>query len=159
MLSAEPGGQLGDERDEAARAGDDEVLAGRVRVAAAWEEEGEEKPGEDDGPAHERLLCGTAWRDGTFSVIGSASGGQAPWAAVGGCPRSIWRESAGGSGRGGRIIPATRRREEGQVNQHTHAGGELRRHFGVWQATALNVTMIVGAGIFISVPFMLQKLP
>ena len=23
----------------------------------------------------------------------------------------------------------------------------LRRHFGVWQATALNVTMVVGAGV------------
>lgn len=45
------------------------------------------------------------------------------------------------------------------MNPHTNVGGELRRHFGVWQATALNVTMIVGAGVFISIPFMLQKLP
>ncbi len=45
------------------------------------------------------------------------------------------------------------------MNPHPNVGGELRRHFGVWQATALNVTMIVGAGVFISIPFMLQKLP
>jgi amino acid transporter len=35
----------------------------------------------------------------------------------------------------------------------------LKRHFGLWQATALNVTMIVGAGVFITIPLMLQKLP
>lgn len=35
----------------------------------------------------------------------------------------------------------------------------LQRHFGVLQATALNVTMIVGAGVFITIPLMLQKLP
>ncbi len=37
--------------------------------------------------------------------------------------------------------------------------GELRRHFGVWQATALNVAMIIGAGVFITIPFMLKELP
>ncbi len=36
---------------------------------------------------------------------------------------------------------------------------ELRRQFGLWQATALNVTMIVGAGIFVTVPLMLLELP
>jgi amino acid transporter len=35
----------------------------------------------------------------------------------------------------------------------------LQRYFGVTQATALNVTMIVGAGIFITIPFMLDSLP
>src|SRR5947199_2722933 len=35
----------------------------------------------------------------------------------------------------------------------------LRRHFGLWQATALNVTMIVGAGVFATIPLMLGKLP
>jgi len=39
------------------------------------------------------------------------------------------------------------------------SGGELRRHLGVWQATALNVTRIVGAGVFLPVPLMLRKLP
>lgn len=39
------------------------------------------------------------------------------------------------------------------------AGPELRRHFGLLQATALNVTMIVGAGVFITIPFMLLKIP
>lgn len=38
------------------------------------------------------------------------------------------------------------------------AGG-LQRHFGLLQATALNVTMIVGAGVFITIPLMLDKLP
>jgi amino acid transporter len=38
------------------------------------------------------------------------------------------------------------------------AGG-LQRHFGLLQATALNVTMIVGAGVFITIPMMLDKLP
>jgi amino acid transporter len=37
--------------------------------------------------------------------------------------------------------------------------GELRRHFGVVQATALNVAMIVGAGVFITIPPMLKELP
>lgn len=36
---------------------------------------------------------------------------------------------------------------------------ELQRHFGLLQATALNVTMIVGAGVFITIPLMLQALP
>lgn len=42
------------------------------------------------------------------------------------------------------------------------AGGdgtpELQRHFGLLQATALNVSMIVGAGVFITIPQMLSKL-
>jgi amino acid transporter len=35
----------------------------------------------------------------------------------------------------------------------------LQRHFGLLQATALNVSMIVGAGVFITIPYMLGKLP
>lgn len=35
----------------------------------------------------------------------------------------------------------------------------LHRHFGLLQATALNVTMIVGAGIFVTIPLMLKELP
>jgi amino acid transporter len=35
----------------------------------------------------------------------------------------------------------------------------LTRHFGLAQATALNVSQIVGAGIFLTVPLMLAKLP
>src|SRR5262245_15594655 len=35
----------------------------------------------------------------------------------------------------------------------------LRRHFGLLHATALNVTMIVGAGVFITIPLMLKELP
>jgi amino acid transporter len=35
----------------------------------------------------------------------------------------------------------------------------LQRHFGLLQATALNVTMIVGAGVFVTIPLMLGKLP
>jgi amino acid transporter len=37
--------------------------------------------------------------------------------------------------------------------------GGLRRHFGLLHATALNVTMVVGAGIFLTIPMMLAKLP
>lgn len=37
--------------------------------------------------------------------------------------------------------------------------GQLQRHFGLLQATALNVTMIVGAGVFVVIPSMLEKLP
>ncbi|HJT77796.1 MAG TPA: APC family permease [Gemmataceae bacterium] len=37
--------------------------------------------------------------------------------------------------------------------------GGLRRHFGLLQAVALNVTMIVGAGVFVTIPLMLGKLP
>jgi amino acid transporter len=36
---------------------------------------------------------------------------------------------------------------------------ELHRHFGVWQATALNVAMVVGAGVFITIPPMLKVAP
>jgi amino acid transporter len=35
----------------------------------------------------------------------------------------------------------------------------LQRHFGLLHATALNVSMIVGAGVFITIPPMLGKLP
>jgi amino acid transporter len=35
----------------------------------------------------------------------------------------------------------------------------LHRHFGIVQATALNVSMIVGAGVFITIPLMLKELP
>src|SRR5215467_5373540 len=37
--------------------------------------------------------------------------------------------------------------------------GGLQRHFGLVQATALNVTMIVGAGVFVTIPLMLKELP
>ncbi len=37
--------------------------------------------------------------------------------------------------------------------------GGLERHFGLVQATALNVTMVIGAGVFITIPYMLLKLP
>src|SRR6516225_3127102 len=37
--------------------------------------------------------------------------------------------------------------------------GGLQRHFGLVHATALNVTMIVGAGVFITIPLMLKELP
>lgn len=35
----------------------------------------------------------------------------------------------------------------------------LVRAIGPWQATALNVTMIVGAGVFVTIPLMLKELP
>src|SRR5438067_4429315 len=35
----------------------------------------------------------------------------------------------------------------------------LQRHFGLLHATALNVSMIVGAGVFVTVPLMVLKLP
>ncbi len=35
----------------------------------------------------------------------------------------------------------------------------LKRHFGLWQAMALNVATIVGAGVFITIPSMLEELP
>jgi amino acid transporter len=37
--------------------------------------------------------------------------------------------------------------------------GGLQRHFGLVQATALNVTQIVGAGVFATIPLMLAQLP
>jgi amino acid transporter len=36
---------------------------------------------------------------------------------------------------------------------------DLRRGIGPWQATALNITLIVGAGVFATIPFMLRELP
>ena len=38
-------------------------------------------------------------------------------------------------------------------------GDGLRRHFVLLHATALNVIMIVGAGIFATIPLMLKELP
>jgi amino acid transporter len=35
----------------------------------------------------------------------------------------------------------------------------LHRHFGLLQAVALNVTMVVGAGVFVTIPLMLKELP
>jgi amino acid transporter len=35
----------------------------------------------------------------------------------------------------------------------------LQRHLGLLQATAVNVTMVVGAGVFVTIPDMLGKLP
>jgi amino acid transporter len=35
----------------------------------------------------------------------------------------------------------------------------LQRHFGLLHATALNVSMIVGAGVFVTIPLMLGELP
>src|SRR5438132_7720928 len=43
------------------------------------------------------------------------------------------------------------------VGEMQNAG--LQRHFGLLQATALNVTMIVGAGVFVTIPLMLRELP
>jgi amino acid transporter len=39
------------------------------------------------------------------------------------------------------------------------SGAGLQRHFGLLQAVALNVTMIVGAGVFITPPLMMLELP
>jgi amino acid transporter len=41
----------------------------------------------------------------------------------------------------------------------TAADTSLERGIGPWQATALNVTLIVGAGVFITIPLMLKDLP
>ena len=38
-------------------------------------------------------------------------------------------------------------------------GGELQRHFGLLHATALNISMVVGAGVFAVIPLMLVQLP
>ena len=42
---------------------------------------------------------------------------------------------------------------------HATPDGGLQRHFGLLQATALNVTMIVGAGVFVTIPLMLLSCP
>ncbi len=39
------------------------------------------------------------------------------------------------------------------------SGGELVRGVGLWQAVALNVTTVVGAGVFATIPPMLKHLP
>jgi amino acid transporter len=36
---------------------------------------------------------------------------------------------------------------------------ELKQHFGLLQSTALNITMVVGAGVFVTIPLMLAHLP
>jgi amino acid transporter len=45
------------------------------------------------------------------------------------------------------------------MRHHAAHPGGLHRHFGLLHATALNVTMIVGAGVFITIPPMLNELP
>lgn len=40
-----------------------------------------------------------------------------------------------------------------------NAPPSLQRHFGLMQATALNITMVVGAGVFVTIPLMLAHLP
>jgi APA family basic amino acid/polyamine antiporter len=47
--------------------------------------------------------------------------------------------------------------DDPQSVEEIHGG--LQRHFGLLQATALNVTMIVGAGVFVTIPLMLHELP
>ena len=42
---------------------------------------------------------------------------------------------------------------------HTPDAPGLQRHFGLLHATALNVSTIVGSGVFITIPLMLGKLP
>jgi amino acid transporter len=42
---------------------------------------------------------------------------------------------------------------------HSQTQAGLQRHFGLLHATALNVSMIVGAGVFVTIPLMLGKLP
>src|SRR5581483_5753987 len=46
-----------------------------------------------------------------------------------------------------------------EVDETTEHPADLQRHFGLLHATALNVSMIVGAGVFITIPLMLGKLP
>src|SRR5262249_50128152 len=54
---------------------------------------------------------------------------------------------------------AETRMETKIANGTTTAPPALQRHFGLLHATALNVTMIVGAGVFITIPYMLKVLP
>lgn len=49
--------------------------------------------------------------------------------------------------------------ESDAVGEELSDGTGLHRHFGLLQATALNVTMIVGAGVFVTIPLMLKELP
>jgi amino acid transporter len=41
----------------------------------------------------------------------------------------------------------------------THSAGTLDRSLGFWSATAINITQIVGAGVFLTVPLILKELP
>src|SRR5713101_2534779 len=45
------------------------------------------------------------------------------------------------------------------LNAANQEPGSLHRHFGLVHATALNVNMIVGAGVFLTIPYMLGELP
>src|SRR5262245_41284360 len=46
-----------------------------------------------------------------------------------------------------------------QGDAGTASGQGLVRGVGVWQATALNVSVIVGAGVFVTIPLILKGLP
>jgi amino acid transporter len=56
--------------------------------------------------------------------------------------------------------PAARRESVTAIDRmHTQQTDGLQRHFGLLQAVALNVTMVVGAGVFVTIPYMLRELP
>src|SRR6059036_656608 len=39
------------------------------------------------------------------------------------------------------------------------ADQSLARGLGLWQATAINITQVVGAGVFLTIPLILKELP
>ncbi len=47
----------------------------------------------------------------------------------------------------------------GDITAPPDANGALQRHFGLLHATALNISMIVGAGVFAVIPSMVVALP
>jgi amino acid transporter len=55
-----------------------------------------------------------------------------------------------------RVSPDVGMGSAGTTRQETTV---LHRHFGLLHATALNISMIVGAGVFVTIPLMLGKMP
>src|SRR5262249_33091565 len=76
-------------------------------------------------------------------------------------PRGGRRPGAWKAGVGPAILGRRRRgRPAGETrDMGGKTGGDLERHFGLLQAVALNVTMIVGARVFVTIPLMLGLLP
>jgi amino acid transporter len=66
-------------------------------------------------------------------------------------------ESAGPAGYTWPAVSIGAHAEDGAMGDPPDGG--LQRHFGLLQSVALNVTMIIGAGVFATIPLMLGALP
>jgi amino acid transporter len=136
------------------------LISTGIGLASAWY-----RPGNDRG----KSAGGRAtWFDGpAVSKEGDRRSGSSPPAVIeiaanSSNPATTILMRYARPGRAGLVLRHACGTKENMGDPPTTAEGQpdgLQRHFGLLHATALNVTMIVGAGVFITIPFMLGKLP